>query len=189
MRGCARRCTASTTTWSSSTASSSSPPAGRASLDAHTYFIDYEGGYVYIAVNPKGHLIEITAHDSALVRTIRPVHGKVSDKKGPAIRGITFTQYAYRALEVEGIEPDGPADPVDLRQGRRRHDAGERDDHLLLAGGRRTCGATAWSCATPSSATRARRASTSSARPTCCSSATSSDETTSRGSRATTRPR
>ena len=81
-------------------------------LDAHTYSIDYEGGYVYIAVDPKDHLLEITAHDSALVRTTASVHGKVSDRKGPAIRGITFTQYAYRALEVEGAEPEGPADPA-----------------------------------------------------------------------------
>ena len=28
------------------------------------------------------------------------------------IRGITFTQYAYRALEIEGREPDGLADPA-----------------------------------------------------------------------------
>jgi parallel beta-helix repeat protein len=81
-------------------------------LDAHSYSIDYEGGYVYVAVDPKDRLIEITAFDSAFVRTIKPVHGKQSDKKGPTIRGITFTQYAYRALEVEGIEPDGPADPA-----------------------------------------------------------------------------
>jgi len=81
-------------------------------LDAHTYTIDYEGGYVYIAVDPKDRVVEITAWDSALVRTIKPVHGKQSDRKGPAIRGITFTQYAYRALEVEGVEPDGPADPA-----------------------------------------------------------------------------
>jgi parallel beta-helix repeat protein len=81
-------------------------------LDAHTYTIDYEGGYVYIAVDPKDHVVEITAWDSALVRTTKPVHGKQSDRKGPAIRGITFTQYAYRALEVEGVEPDGPADPA-----------------------------------------------------------------------------
>jgi hypothetical protein len=81
-------------------------------LDAHSYHIDYEGGYVYIAVEPKGRLVEITAHDSALVRTVKPVHGKTSDRKGPAIRGVTFTQYAYRALEVEGREPDGPADPA-----------------------------------------------------------------------------
>ena len=50
------------------------------------------------------------------------MHGKTYDRKGPAIRGITFTQYAYRALEVEGKkqftsadeptdEPVGLADP------------------------------------------------------------------------------
>jgi hypothetical protein len=49
--------------------------------------------------------------------------GKTSDRKGPVIRGITFTQYAYRALEVEGKkhftiageptdEPVGPSDPA-----------------------------------------------------------------------------
>jgi hypothetical protein len=80
-------------------------------LDAHSYSIDYEGGYVYIAVDPKDRLVEITAFDSAIVRTTRAVHGKESDRKGPAIRGITFTQYAYRALEVQGLEPQGPADP------------------------------------------------------------------------------
>jgi hypothetical protein len=80
-------------------------------LDARSYAIDYEGGSVFIATDPKDRLIEITAYDSAIVRTTRPVHGKESDKKGPVIRGITFTQYAYRALEVEGREPDGPADP------------------------------------------------------------------------------
>jgi hypothetical protein len=81
-------------------------------LDAHTYSIDYDGGYVYIAVDPKDRQVEITAHDSALVRTTAPEHGKVSDRRGPVIRGITFTQYAYRALEVEGAEPEGPADPA-----------------------------------------------------------------------------
>ena len=81
-------------------------------LDANTYFVDYEGGFVYIAVDPKDHVIEITAHDSAFVRTTRPVHGKQTDRKGPVIRGITLTQYAYRALEVDGVEPDAPADPA-----------------------------------------------------------------------------
>jgi len=83
-------------------------------LDAHSYAIDYEGGYVYIAVEPKDKLVEITAFDSALIRTTKPVHGRPSDGKGPVIRGITFTQYAYRALEVEGTEPDAPADPATL---------------------------------------------------------------------------
>lgn len=91
-------------------------------LDAHSYYIDYQGGYVYLGVDPTKRLVEITAFDSALVRTSGAAHGKASDRKGPVIRGITFTQYAYRALEVEGKrhftaadeptdEPVGPSDP------------------------------------------------------------------------------
>jgi hypothetical protein len=88
-------------------------------LDAHSFYIDYKSGAVYIGVDPTNRLVEITAFDSALVRTSSPVHGKVSDRKGPAIRGITFTQYAYRALEVEGKKhftaADEPTDePVGL---------------------------------------------------------------------------
>jgi hypothetical protein len=88
-------------------------------LDAHSFYIDYKSGTVYIGVDPTNRLVEITAFDSALVRTGSPVHGKVSDRKGPVIRGITFTQYAYRALEVEGKKhftaADEPTDePVGL---------------------------------------------------------------------------
>jgi parallel beta-helix repeat protein len=88
-------------------------------LDENTYYIDYENGYVYIGVDPRDKVVEITAHDSALVRTSRPVHGKDNDSKGPVIRGITFTQYAYRCLEVEGkrqfTSSDEPTDePVGL---------------------------------------------------------------------------
>ncbi|MCH5376064.1 MAG: right-handed parallel beta-helix repeat-containing protein, partial [Planctomycetes bacterium] len=88
-------------------------------LDDNSYFIDYENGWVYIGFDPTDHLIEITAFDSALVRTSQPVHGKTNDRKGPVIRGITFTQYAYRALEVEGKKQftmhDEPTDePVGL---------------------------------------------------------------------------
>ena len=92
-------------------------------LDAHSFYIDYDSGYVYIGVDPANKLVEITAHDSALVRTSAPVHGKTNDHKGDVIRGITFTQYAYRALEVEGKkhftvndeptdEPVGLSDPA-----------------------------------------------------------------------------
>ena len=93
-------------------------------LDEHTYSIDYEGGYVYIKQDPAGHLVEITARDGALVCTGKPVRGKAADHRGPRIRGITFTQYAYRALEVEGKrgsvspmeeptdDPVGLADPA-----------------------------------------------------------------------------
>jgi hypothetical protein len=92
-------------------------------LDEHSYYIDYEAGNVYIGTDPTNRLVEITAFDSAFVRTSRPCHGKESDRKGPTIRGITFTQYARRALEIEGKrsfgpneeptdEPLGPADPA-----------------------------------------------------------------------------
>ncbi|MGA2184081.1 MAG: right-handed parallel beta-helix repeat-containing protein [Bryobacteraceae bacterium] len=92
-------------------------------LDAHSFYIDYKSGYVYIGVDPTHRLVEITAFDSALVRTSAQVHGKTSDHKGPVIRGITFTQYAYRALEIEGRkhftvndeptdEPVGLSDPA-----------------------------------------------------------------------------
>jgi hypothetical protein len=99
------------------------PVGWEGELNAHSFYIDYQGGYVYIGVDPSNRLVEITAFDSALVRTSAAVHGKASDHKGPAIRGITFTQYAYRALEVEGKkhftvadeptdEPVGPSDPA-----------------------------------------------------------------------------
>jgi parallel beta-helix repeat protein len=89
-------------------------------LDDSSYYMDYEAGYVYIRIDPTGKLVEITAHDSALVCTPKEVHGKKADNKGPAIRGITFTQYAYRALEVEGKRGSVPStveptdDPIGL---------------------------------------------------------------------------
>ena len=89
-----------------------------------TYFIDYDSGHVYIGLDPKDHVVEITAFDFALIRRARAVHGKESDRRGPTIRGITFTQYAFRALEIEGKtgaaspseeptnEPVGLSDPA-----------------------------------------------------------------------------
>ena len=79
------------------------------------YYIDYDNGYVYIGVDPAGHEVEITAHDIALHRPSRAVHGKESDGKGPTIRGITFTQYAFRAIDIEGRKPStGPnEEPTD----------------------------------------------------------------------------
>lgn len=79
-------------------------------VDENTFFIDYETGTVYIGTNPTEKLIEITAFNSAIVRTINEVHGKKSDRKGYTLRGITFTQYAYRALEVEGKYPEELSD-------------------------------------------------------------------------------
>jgi hypothetical protein len=76
-------------------------------VDENSYFIDYEAGLVYIGVDPTNKLVEITAFDAALLRTTKGCHGKITDHKGPVIRGITFTQYAYRAIEIEGKEPEG----------------------------------------------------------------------------------
>ncbi len=82
----------------------------KAEVNEGTFFIDYEAGLVYIGTDPTDRLVEITAYNSALVRTTGMCHGKISDRRGPVIRGITFTQYAYRALEVEGTFPEGLQD-------------------------------------------------------------------------------
>lgn len=73
----------------------------------NTYFIDYNDSTVYIGKDPAGRLVEITAFNEALTRTAGTLNGRANDKKGPVIKGIIFTQYAYRALEVEGKDPQG----------------------------------------------------------------------------------
>jgi hypothetical protein len=78
-------------------------------VNENTYFIDYNDSAVYIGTDPANHLVEITAFNEALTRTAGSINGRANDKKGPVIRGITFTQYAYRALEVEGKDPQGVA--------------------------------------------------------------------------------
>jgi hypothetical protein len=80
-------------------------------IDENSYFIDYDAGFVFIGFDPTDKLIEITAFDSALTQTTGECHGKKSDGKGPTIRGITFTQYAFRAFEIEGKDPVGLSDP------------------------------------------------------------------------------
>ncbi len=78
-----------------------------AELEAGDFCVDYDEGYVYIAVDPAKHTVEVTAFDNALTRVITDVHGKSNDRVGPRIRGIVFTQYAYRAIEIEGYNPEG----------------------------------------------------------------------------------
>ncbi|HTO95141.1 MAG TPA: right-handed parallel beta-helix repeat-containing protein, partial [Bacteroidota bacterium] len=72
-----------------------------------TYYIDYDSARVYIGVDPARAQIEITAHDAAIVRTIAPCYGRPPDRRGFMLRGLTFLQYAYRGLEVEGHDPEG----------------------------------------------------------------------------------
>jgi hypothetical protein len=76
-------------------------------VDENSFYIDYESGLVYIGSDPKDRLVEITAFNVGLHRVTGECHGKVSDHRGPVIRGITFTQYAYRAIEVDGKNPEG----------------------------------------------------------------------------------
>jgi parallel beta-helix repeat protein len=79
-------------------------------LDANSYFIDYDAKAVFIGTDPTNRLVEITAFNGAITRTTKDCHGKRSDGRGPLIRGIIFTQYAYRAIEIEGTEPQGLSD-------------------------------------------------------------------------------
>ena len=83
-------------------------------LNENTFFIDYENRKVYLSENPTGKTIEITAFNQGLIITTQEVHGKQADKKGPTIRGIDFTQYAFHILDVEGFYADGPASEAEL---------------------------------------------------------------------------
>lgn len=85
-----------------------------ADVGASSYYIDYPEGWVYLGADPADHVIEITAHNSAITRTMRSAHGKPNDGIGPTIRGITFTRYARLALLVEGIEPGAMMDPSEF---------------------------------------------------------------------------
>jgi hypothetical protein len=76
-------------------------------VNENSFFINYDEGQVYIGTDPADKLVEITAFDSAIIRTTGNCHGKSSDGKGFVIRGITFTQYAFRAFEIEGKDPEG----------------------------------------------------------------------------------
>ena len=78
-------------------------------VNENTFFIDYKNKKIYIGTDPTDKQVEITAFNSAIIRTTGECNGMKSDRIGPKIKGITFTQYAYRAIEIEGTEPEGLA--------------------------------------------------------------------------------
>lgn len=80
-------------------------------VDETSFYIDYENETVYIGTNPNNRLIEITAYENGIRRVVRDVHGKSNDRQGLTLRGVTLTQYALAALQIDGHEPQGPADP------------------------------------------------------------------------------
>ena len=81
-------------------------------VDQNSYYIDYEKEQVYVGFDPSKRLVEITAWSGAIIRTSSEAHGKKNDRKGPVIRGITFTQYAWRAIEIEGKRVFGPNEEI-----------------------------------------------------------------------------
>jgi hypothetical protein len=76
-------------------------------VDEDTFYINYETGEVFIGLDPTGRTIEITAFDNAFTRITGECHGRASDGRGPVLRGITFTRFAYRAIEIGGYDPEG----------------------------------------------------------------------------------
>ncbi len=76
-------------------------------VDENTFYIDYKNKHIYIGTDPTDKQVEITAFSRGLVRTTKEVYGKKSDGKGPIVRGIEFTQYPFRIIEVEGYYPEG----------------------------------------------------------------------------------
>ncbi|MBN1143816.1 MAG: right-handed parallel beta-helix repeat-containing protein [Bacteroidales bacterium] len=81
-------------------------------VDENSFYIDYKTGSVYLGVNPANHLVEITAFNHGFRRVVKDVNDKKNDHKGVIMRGITLTQYAYCAFEIDGYEPQALADPA-----------------------------------------------------------------------------
>ena len=69
-------------------------------VDEGTFYVDYNENKIYIGTNPEGRFVEITAFRKALYRTLVAEHGKEPDKKGPVIKGITFTQYPDTMVHI-----------------------------------------------------------------------------------------
>jgi parallel beta-helix repeat protein len=76
----------------------------REEVNEETFFVDYDAQKIYIGTNPADRLIEITAFRKALHRTLNPTHGKEPDKRGPVIRGLTFTQYPDTMVHIGRAE-------------------------------------------------------------------------------------
>ena len=68
-----------------------------------TFYVDYNNNKIYIGTNPDNKLVEITAFRKAIFRTLASVNGKEPDKKGPVIRGVTFTQYPDTMVHIGGV--------------------------------------------------------------------------------------
>ena len=79
----------------------------KSDVDENSFYVEYETGFIYTGTDPSQHVVEITAFDTGIKWITGECHNKRSDGKGPVIRGITFTQYAYSGIAIEGTEPVG----------------------------------------------------------------------------------
>lgn len=86
------------------------PAGGPGEVTRDTFWVDYAAGHVYIGMDPRERLVEITAYDGALLRTIGPLNGVAADQAGLTVLGVDFSQYAFRAIEIEANDPEGPSD-------------------------------------------------------------------------------
>ncbi len=76
-------------------------------VDEGTFFVDYDNKKIYLGVDPTDRFIEITAVRKAIFRTTDKVHGKISDGRGPVLRGLEITQYPDTMVHIDGYYPQG----------------------------------------------------------------------------------
>jgi len=76
-------------------------------VDADSFYVDYKEKKIYVGVDPKDKLIEITAFRKAIYRTTAECYGRKSDGRGPVIRGLEITQFPDTMVHISGFYPDG----------------------------------------------------------------------------------
>ncbi len=83
-------------------------------LSEDTFYIDYEKKKIYLATDPTDRKVEITAFNRGLTISSQEEHGKAPSGKGPTIRGIHFSQYAFHILNVDGYFPEKKVDESEI---------------------------------------------------------------------------
>ncbi len=76
-------------------------------LNEETFLVDYDNKKIYLAADPSGKTVEITAFRKAIHRVVTDVHGKSSDGRGPVIKGLLVTMYPDTMVHIDGYYPQG----------------------------------------------------------------------------------
>lgn len=74
-------------------------------LNEETFLVDYDNKKIYLAADPSGKTVEITAFRKAIHRVVTDVHGKSSDGRGPVIKGLLVTMYPDTMVHIDGYYP------------------------------------------------------------------------------------